>query len=313
MKKKLAVLNWAGNGNLGDELFNDAYKELFPNWDIHFFSNSTCARLPMIDFDVVNECDLFALGGGELINSDRLFIPSYWANKIKPEIPKIILGCGVNAKNIRQIKLNVLQELSNFCYIGLRDSCSVRLLSLDAVLRQRIGLFYDLVFSCDVSDIHPKESVERVTVVVPTDRLTNKYDKGINQCNLVKKSLKWLKNRISFYDKVVFLAFGSEDNDDHKTCLELSKFMPNASSIISDCYKNKKLMLEAIASAGCVCSYRLHGLILAKMFDKHCAYYPYHWKLGRVADTLMGCDSSAISVWQRKCLSNVLEELGLCG
>lgn len=310
-RKKIAVLNWAGHNNLGDELFNDVYRQFFVDWEIHFFSNSNNASLPMIDFDVVNQCDLFALGGGDLINSDRLFIPSYWTSKIKAEIPKIILGCGVNIKKFSQLKLNVLQELNNFSYIGLRDLTSIKILSEDATLRNRIGLFYDLTFLLDISKVKQQEPKKRITVVIPTDRFTDKTDKGIQQYNIVKKSISELKNHISIFDKVVFLALGKEDNDDYKTCKELSKLISNESEIIMDCNLNKSLMLEAIAGASYVYTYRLHGLILAKIFGKPCGYYPYHWKLDRMANTLLGCNSQAIKVWQHECLTKVIKELKL--
>lgn len=307
--KKLAVLNWSGHGNFGDDLFIDAYRELFSGWDIRVFSDSPKSVCPLIDFKEVNKCDLFALGGGELINRDRLFIPSEWARKI--EVPKIILGCGVNAKKFSQLKINVLHELYNFEFIGLRDYYSIALLNEDHQLRKRVGLFYDLLFSMNTSSIEAKAPDERVAVIIPTDRTSNKSDRGIMQYGVADKSLKWLKQHTCCFDRLVFLAFGKEDNDDYATCLKLSKAISKPSVIISDCGKNKDLMLKVIANATSVYAYRLHGLILAKIFNKPCGFFPYHWKLNRVQDTILGCTPELIKNWQRQSLSTVLCDLGL--
>jgi len=306
--KKLAILGWLGHKNFGDELFIQAYNELFKGWEINVYSDSPKAAYPLIDFDEVNKCDLFALGGGELINMDRLFISGSWAPKIS--IPKIILGCGVNAEKYSQISMTVLRELESYKFIGLRDYQSVNILSENSQLQRKVGLFHDLAFSIDTSAIQRKTPEERIAVVIPTDRFSNKSDKGIKQYHLADKSLKWLKHSAFYFDRVVFLAFGEEDNSDYDTCLKLSKHVPNKSTIISDCGKNKALMLEAIANATSVYTYRLHGLILAKIFEKPYAFYPYHWKLGRMNQTLNGCSPELIGLWQREYLAKVLGDLG---
>jgi polysaccharide pyruvyl transferase WcaK-like protein len=251
---------------------------------------------------------LFALGGGELINRDRLFISGSWAPKLS--IPKIILGCGVNADKYSQLSNNTLCELYSYKFIGLRDFQSATLLSSDCQLRNQIGLFYDLAFSLDTSKIVPKTSDERVAVVIPTDRFSNKSDRGIKQYGLAHKSLKWLKPRVAPFDRVVFLAFGEEDNNDYNTCLSLSKSLGKESTIIGDCVKNKDLMLQTIASATSVFTYRLHGLILAKLFNRPYGFYPYHSKLCRVEETLHGCPTSLIRNWQRAYLDQVLTKIG---
>lgn len=310
--KSLAVLNWAGHGNFGDELFNLAYKELFKGWDIHFFTNSSNVKLPLVDFDFINQnCDLFALGGGELINQGQLFIPSYWTSRVKSEIPKILLGCGVNTSKSSKIQFNVIQELENFAFIGLRDLFSVNLLSEYSQFRGKLGLFYDLAFSNDYSKVQC-ECGERVAVVIPTDRVTNQYDRGIQKLNLVKKSGKWLKDKVSIFDRVTFLAFGSEDNNDYETCKRLSEVINKPFSIISFNGSNFKEIFEAVAKATTVYSYRLHGLILAKIYSKPYGLYHYHHKLARMEQTLQGTSPELIKCWQREALNNVLRSVNLC-
>jgi hypothetical protein len=79
-----------------------------------------------------------------------------------------------------------------------------------------------------------------------------------------------------------------------------------------DCSNNFKAALEAVAGSNRVYTCRLHGLVLSKLFSKPCAYYPYHWKLDRVAETILGCEAALIASWQRQALDKVLMEAGLC-
>jgi len=123
-----------------------------------------------MDFDQVNECDLFVLGGGELISPDHLFLPSKslfkfkyrsnlyriyshtpfafprWVHKIK--IPKVVLGCGVNGDHVNS---QVVEELEQFSYIGLRDSVAVEILKKHLRLADKVHLFFDLAFALNMS------------------------------------------------------------------------------------------------------------------------------------------------------------------
>ena len=78
--KSVAILNWGGHGNFGDEIMLEGLRQLFQGWQIQVVSDNDKSTYPKIDFDAVNKCDLFVLGGGELINADRLFfaLPSYF-------------------------------------------------------------------------------------------------------------------------------------------------------------------------------------------------------------------------------------------
>ena len=114
----VAVLCWAGHQNIGDDLILEGLKQLFKGWKVVVFSNDAKGFYPIINFDQVNKCDLFVLGGGELIMKSCLFsqmpnvfdykyhskglsflykhlyLDKLWLYKIK--IPKIILGININ-------------------------------------------------------------------------------------------------------------------------------------------------------------------------------------------------------------------------
>jgi exopolysaccharide biosynthesis predicted pyruvyltransferase EpsI len=81
-KRTVAILGWYGHHNFGDELVQEGMRQLFKDWNITFLSD-TKNIYSQFNADIVNKHDLFVLGGGELINSDRLFFGSNWIRKVK--------------------------------------------------------------------------------------------------------------------------------------------------------------------------------------------------------------------------------------
>jgi polysaccharide pyruvyl transferase WcaK-like protein len=300
---KVAVLGWYGHRNFGDELLLEGLKQLFSGWEILVFSDNQKSSFPMIDFNAVNNCDLFVLGGGELINTDRLFIHSPWVHNIK--IPKIILGCGVNAEKAKQLKKDVLKDLEQFSYIGLRDGTAESILKSIPKLKDKTHLFYDLVFSVDTNGFSWRNSTN-AAVVIPTDRHTNRSDKGIREYNLAKKTQKWLIKKLATYEKAVFLPFGQEDNNDYETSLKLSRCIKK-SEILQPNMLTPSKVYRLISESAIVLPYRLHGLVLAYLLGAKYEFYPYHWKLNRVNETITQLPPSIIRQKQKECFKEALE------
>jgi polysaccharide pyruvyl transferase WcaK-like protein len=169
--RKLAVLGWYGHGNFGDELILEGLRELFTGWQVIVYANDFSSAYPFLDFDAVNKCDLFVLGGGELISPKNLFLPSAGLFRFKPhsvlwrlyahtrfafppwvyriKIPKVILGCGVNGNYVEQ---KVVRELEQFSYIGVRDNEATKILKPHLTLRSKVHLFYDLAFALNINE-----------------------------------------------------------------------------------------------------------------------------------------------------------------
>ena len=324
--KTVAVLGWLGHQNFGDDLFVKAYQEMFAGWDIKVYSNSPTATYPLINFDEVNKCDLFVLGGGELINKTRLFLLDAWSHKIS--IPKIILGCGVNTQYAKQLSLLVIRELEQYSFIGVRDIHSLKILRSFPSLKDKVELFYDLAFALDVAKFAvPVKIDERwgfgpkvkplCAVVIPTDRnnLNRQSDRGIKEVNLIKTSSKWLKNQLAPYAHTVFIPFGKEDNHDGHTCCELfgcsgikenTPYIRKSAEIIHDEDISLELVARRISEASIVFTYRLHGLILAFMLKRNYVFYPYHHKLSNMQETLIG-PPEAIKAWQMAIFNTLIK------
>jgi polysaccharide pyruvyl transferase WcaK-like protein len=293
------MLGWYGHGNFGDELMLEGLRQLFKNWQITVMSDNYKSSFPKLNFNVVNECDLFVLGGGNLISSDRLFssdlysfLHSSWVKRIK--IPKVILGCGVNAENASQLKPSVIADLQQFSFIGLRDNVSVDILKVIPQLAGKVHLFHDLAFALETGGLTWKPS-KNVAVVIPTDRCTSKHDSGIRQFDVAAKSCSWLTEKLKPYSKTVFLPFGQQDNDDLETCNRLASCVKGSVVLQLPLQKTLNLLSECAA----VFPYRLHGLILSFLVGAKYEFYPYHWKLQRVHDTITGCSIEEIRLKQK--------------
>ena len=315
---KVAVYCWAGHQNFGDELILEGMKKLFKGWQVVVMSNEEPVKgsYPLIDFGKVNECDLFVLGGGELIQRSWLFSKisncrfypfkkQSWIHQIK--IPKMILGCGVNAESACELSKYTVGGLEQFGYIGLRDNVAVNILQSFPQLTRKVHLFYDLAFALDTPKFcwRPKNNT---AVVVPTDRF-NFGDYGVRETEISVKSEKWLNSRLQSYDKTVFLAFGKQDNDDYETCKELSRGVSNVEVLRCEKLSLPKV-LDIISKASMVFPYRLHGLILSYIVGAPYEFYPYHWKLKRVHDTISGLNIDFIQKKQKECFEEAKEMVG---
>lgn len=311
MSKNIALLGWFGHRNVGDELMLIGLKQLFPNSNFTVMSNDNIGEYPYIDFDTINKCDLCILGGGELIHSDHLFMPTPnrfykkssffyhayarsplgkrpWVHRIK--IPKIIFGCGVNVDNASQLKTNVIKDLMQFSFIGLRDNVSFEILRSFPQLKNKVHISHDPAMAIDVS-MSCEHSLNRA-VIIPTYRKTY-GDKGvrIHSLNSVDwLTLEWLMKNVSHYQKIIYLAFGEKDNDDYVICNHLNELNHNLSEEPAQIFNANKLTLSSILSlfgeSSIVFTYRLHGLILSFLTKTPYYFYPYHWKVQRVHDTI---------------------------
>lgn len=313
---KVSVLGWAGHLNFGDEVILEGLKALFKGWEVTVYSNTPDGVYPAIDFDAVNKGDLFVVGGGELIRRDclfyysplvrytwvpacvhRLLLARDWVQKVK--VPKMILGCGVNARNTWELNGLVRRELEQFDFIGLRDVASVEKLKAVPSLRDKVKLCYDLAFALDP----PQKSSQRFkdfAVVAPTNRV-GYYEFG--------RSRDWLKLNLRCFDKTVFLPFGLSDNDDLVTCRQLVG-CAKTGAILEHGALSFDRVVGLMSQCGHVFAYRLHGLVLAFISGACYSFWPYHDKLVRMNRTLLGETVEGVRVKQ-KAVFDV--GLGVCG
>lgn len=303
MIRKVAVLGYYGHRNFGDELILAGLRQLFKPCELVVFQTNH-----HLDYESVNACDLFVLGGGELINTHSLFgRHSRWQRSWVKHIiiPKVILGCGVNCETPTAITPGVKNDLERFSYIGVRDHVSLDILLQIPRLAGKVHLFHDLALSLDLAGATWKPE-GHVAVVIPTDRFTRKHDRGIRCLNIVRASRSWLSNNLATYDNTVFLAFGAEDNDDYLSCQQLAH---GNSEILSVEHLTLDKVVTLMAHSAKVFTYRLHGLLLSFLVGVPYDFYPYHWKLQRVHDTIKHRTVEAIQAQQKSRFKEMLENV----
>ena len=257
--------------------------------DKHFGScDFTVMSDTNFSLEKANESDLFVLGGGELINCDRLFMNRVaWDYPIKTR--KIVVGCGLNNPDYVSLQDHVKRSLRRFQFIGVRDGESYKLLREDPKLRDKVCL------SLDPSLILPSKygvawkPMEGVVAVVPTDRKANKYDLGILATNIIDQTKQRLLDQLKRDNAhlVILLAFGGDDNDDLANCRQLEGYLKDTYTVRVVKPSSPKEALEILSACSKVYAYRLHGLILAYALSIPFCGFGYHRKVKRNRDTLI--------------------------
>lgn len=226
--------------------------------------------------DDTNRSDLFVLGGGQLINRNRLFLPiQYWDRNIK--VPKIIFGCGVNAQILER---HVLDSLGSYRLIGFRDNESCNLIP-----RARLCLDPSLILA-KKHEFEPTNK-ENMAAIIPTERGHRNYDEGIVSTTILEDSVTLLRKDLEKeqFDNIVLLAFGNEDNNDLETCKRLQRYLPDYNTVILK-PENPRNALDIIRRCRKTYTFRLHGLLFSWMLQVPFKCFGYHRKIRRVYDTL---------------------------
>lgn len=203
-----------------------------------------------------------------------------------------VVEVGVNVAKSKDLKKQVIRELEQFSYIGVRDFTAYKLLSCFGSLKNRLDLFYDLAFSLPVTETWRGRGC--YSVVFPTDRTTRRYDCGIQLFNTAKSSVDWLRG-FNCFGRMVFVPFGGDDNNDLETCRVLCQSVGNGDVIFKPSLSE---VLSLLVDAKLAVAYRLHGYVLAKLLGVPCVVYPYHWKLSRVYESTRFVDVSVIKCKQ---------------
>ena len=303
---KVSILGWYEHGNLGDEAMLEGIQYLtekqFGSCDFTVMNDAT------FTLEKANESDLFILGGGELINRNRLFInyPA-WDYGIKPR--KIILGCGLNNPDYASLQDHVKRSLRRFEIVSVRDATTYSFLKEDPKLREKVCLSPDPSSVLASKHNITSKPIEGVAAVIPTDRTEakRKADEGILVTGIVERTKAHLKQQLTQdgVRLVLLLAFGGDDNDDYASCRQLADYLKDTFTVRVVKPKTPKEALELLSACSKVHSYRLHGIVLAYSLGIPFASYGYHRKIKRVHDTLMAekektgifQDTTRISEW----------------
>jgi len=236
-----------------------------------------------------NDSDLFILGGGELINQDRLLLLNRVAWDKNITTRKIIMGCGLNNPDYASLQDHVKRSLRRFQHIGVRDYEAYKLLREDPQLRDKVCLSLDPSLILPAKHSITWKPLEGVAAIIPTDRKSTKYDKGILLTNVIENTKQRLLNQLK-QDNIhlaILLAFGGDDNNDLASCEQLAEYLkPHITTRIVKPTSPKEA-LETLSACSKAYSYRLHGTILAYSLGIPFVGFGYHSKIKRNIETLI--------------------------
>lgn len=264
--KHVLVYGWYFHSNLGDDLFIDAFKELFPNYNFTFRSSITSKDL--------HNVDAIFIGGGSLLE-DRLDISEdAFIELQKRKVFYIGVGTETDIHPIHQCLIKQAQ------LIATRSASSLDKIKL---LNDNVILIPDLAYI--LSPYQSSFKIERSVLIIPNISLVPKW----NDVHWKHVSWEYFKVEFAqFLDQLVdaghtinFLPMCSSDTlDDINAACEIVNKMTNSSNAYFLPRRNNyRAATECISQYEVVISQRYHGIILANLTQVPCLTIHHHDKL----------------------------------
>lgn len=264
----ICVYGWYGHNNLGDELFKDAFKKLFPEYNFTFTDHFTLEN--------VEKADAIFFGGGSFLN-ESISIPNDWHAVWFKLFRKKILYIGVGLET--DIHLNHKELLSIASLIATRTEVATRTKNkLNYLIFKGIEI-PDLVYSLNDNLWPPCINKKSVLVlpnvsVIPTHESPHwKYASWEHFKTEMAQFLDYL-----IYNKYT-VNFGNmcrdSINNDNYASHAISSAMINRNSndIKNINYKH------TTSEYGRVITQRYHGIVLSDMANVPCLPIHHHDKL----------------------------------
>lgn len=266
--KKVLVYGWYNQNNLGDELFKDAFNNLFPEFEFVFTDYIRVEHLKNID--------AIFIGGGSLVGEPLRLASNVCLDDVKKhKIFYIGVGAETGFHPDTHGKLLPLAQL-----VALRSSTN-----FDSIKNENPNtiVINDLVYSLQSNKVDVKKP--NSVLVIPNILVVPKW----NSPHWKHASWEFFKTEFAQYlddllDKkytVDFLPFCV--NNSWNDCFVAGELISRLSNIKEKCLLDKPADLESavqtISSYQMVITQRYHGAILADIAETPCLTIHHHDKL----------------------------------
>src|SRR5574338_98571 len=267
MNKKVLVYGWYNQNNLGDELFKDAFKSLFPRFD--FLSTDYIRVEHLADIDAI------FIGGGSLIGEPLRLASNVTMDDVK-KIPIFYIGVGAETgvhdshkELVSLAKLIALRSYANYDNIK-RDNSNVMVIP-------------DLVYNLFGSKAIQKKP--NSLLVIPNILVVPKW----NSPHWKHAAWEYFKVEFAQYldellDKkwtIHFLPFCI--NNQWNDCFAAGEIISRMSNIkekaLLDKPDNIERSIKLISEYRMVITQRFHGAILSDMAETPCLTIHHQDKL----------------------------------
>jgi hypothetical protein len=238
--KNILVVGYYGKNNLGDELFKDAFRELFPNFNFTFVDN----------INIVEGFDAIFFGGGSFL-SDASNISKDFINQIK--IPIYYIGVGTET-DIHPIHLKLMKSAK---LIATRSNIKKAL-----EINTNSILIPDLVYSLQHKFLH-QSKIEKSILLIPNTYTipTNKdpHWKHNSWQHFKFEFSQFLDYLIEEKYKISFFSMCNDEKlNDKNAAIEIINMM-------NEIGVKEELDINNIGKYSSIITQRFHGIILAEL------------------------------------------------
>jgi polysaccharide pyruvyl transferase WcaK-like protein len=271
MSPKILVYGWYGQGNLGDDLFVECFKKLFPTFNFIFTDHIKASHLENVDA-------VFFGGGSFLTDKPKISIE---ALAIIKTLKVFYIGVGA------ETRINPIhQELMSLAkLIAIRSSINFDLIK---IINDNTIIIQDLVYclsgqSCD-------NKIKNSILIIPNILIVPKWNdphwKHVAWDSFKTEFSQLLDEYCLENYKINFLPMCINDYlDDQNAAAEIINGMNEGrKSFILNKDIDIKSVIETISKYELVISQRFHGTVLARLAGTTCLTIHHHDKLKNISE-----------------------------
>jgi polysaccharide pyruvyl transferase WcaK-like protein len=287
--KRVLVHGWYHNQNLGDDLFVDAFSNLFPHYQLTFVNFITASDLQNVD--------AVFIGGGSFLDQELAIESNIVLDELK-KLPIFYIGVGVEAE-IHKTHFALLQLAK---LVAIRSSHNLALIK---ALNSNTIIIPDLVYSLPANLSLEKD--DNSILIVPNFLVIPSWD----EAHWKHAAWEYFKNEFaqtldyfcSLNYKISFLPFSTNGTfDDRAASYEIINRMTNRQrQFVLDLPASGIATINHISRYNVVVTQRYHGIILSEMAGVPYVSIYHH-------DKLKNCSGSKLSYYGTN-KSQMIEEI----
>ena len=267
----ILVVGFYNKANIGDELFKDAFKQLFPQHSFTFVDRIDVAALADVQFVI--------FGGGSLLDGK----PAISADALELLKTKTLLYIGVGAETaIHPIHIELIKQAKLVALRSNEGYEKVRLLCINTIV------IPDLVFALTQRPIIPKRIPGSILVLPNISVVPNWQSKHWEHTHFENLRLEFsqvLDSCIEDGYTIRFLPFSTHPkSSDNAAATEIINSMKwrNENYKVS-CAQTFAAITEMMSKFELVITARFHGIVLAEMLKIPYIAICHHDKLSSAA------------------------------
>lgn len=264
----IVVYGWYGQGNIGDELFADAFRNLFPEFSFTFVTRFSSS--------ILETADVVFFGGGSFLYA-------------KPNISDSDLEI-LKTKKIFYISVGIEQDIHPIHIDLMKQACLIATRSIDQVgaikkINSNVRFIPDIVYSLQ-SQVVKEKPKNKSVLVMPNISVLPKW----NDPQWKSSSWNYFKSEFSqFLDALVedgfklsfFSMCKNRSLDDDYAAAEIVNMMSHRNNTyqLQNTPKDFASITKLLSQYSLIITQRFHGIVLSEMIRVPYVAIHHHDKL----------------------------------